>query len=218
MGDTPSDDAVKEVLEEPALRPSQLGFDAVLTYPDDGPLSAKLRKVDAWAGLGEQALLAAMLATAVLVGGTSALLAKFTGAGFEPWHDHLIRACTVGIAMIGAAFASHQSRHLSMDLVSRRISPRARLFLRVGLLLVTIFVGVLIVHAGMDNRAVDLDTEGNRMAELSLIDKLTTTSSIDALVMFGGVLIIFHSLLHLLIDADYLVRHKLPPERQRSGH
>jgi hypothetical protein len=28
----------------------------------------------------------------------------------------------------------------------------------------------------------------------------------------------FHTLLHLLIDADYLVRGKLPPEKAVTGH
>jgi TRAP-type C4-dicarboxylate transport system permease small subunit len=154
----------------------------------------------------------------VLVAAGSALATKITGSGFESWHDDVVRACTVGIAMIGAAFASHQTRHLSMDLVSRRLSPRARLFLRIGLLLVTIFVAALIVNAGLDNRAVDLDTESNRMTSLGFIERLTTISSIDLVIIFGGLLIIVHSLLHILIDADYIVRHKLPPERQRSGH
>ena len=34
----------------------------------------------------------------------------------------------------------------------------------------------------------------------------------------GAGLIIFHTALHLVIDADYLARGKLPPERARSAH
>ncbi len=37
--------------------------------------------------------------------------------------DEIVRAGTFAIALLGAAFASHQGRHLSMDLVSRRLSP-----------------------------------------------------------------------------------------------
>ena len=38
------------------------------------------------------------------------------------------------------------------------------------------------------------------------------------LIPVGCGLIMFHTLLHLLIDVDYLRRGKLPPERTRSGH
>ncbi|HZJ64809.1 MAG TPA: hypothetical protein VFD36_14950, partial [Kofleriaceae bacterium] len=34
----------------------------------------------------------------------------------------------------------------------------------------------------------------------------------------GASLIILHTLLHMVIDIDYLVRGKTPPERMRSGH
>ena len=32
------------------------------------------------------------------------------------------------------------------------------------------------------------------------------------------VLMIFHTLVQAIINVDYLVRHKLPPERMRSAH
>ena len=34
----------------------------------------------------------------------------------------------------------------------------------------------------------------------------------------AAAMIILHCALHLVIDAEYLVRGKLPPERARSGH
>jgi hypothetical protein len=37
-------------------------------------------------------------------------------------------------------------------------------------------------------------------------------------VLLGCVLIVAHTLLHMVIDVDYLVRKKTPPERMRSGH
>jgi hypothetical protein len=31
-------------------------------------------------------------------------------------------------------------------------------------------------------------------------------------------MIVFHTLLHMVVDIDYIVRGKTPPERMRSGH
>jgi hypothetical protein len=47
---------------------------------------------------------------------------------------------------------------------------------------------------------------------------LISTHTMVAFLPIGGVLIIVHTLLHMLIDVDYLVRRKLPPVRARSGH
>jgi hypothetical protein len=42
--------------------------------------------------------------------------------------------------------------------------------------------------------------------------------TIVTMLPIGAALIILHSLLHVVIDVDYLIRGKLPPERARSGH
>jgi hypothetical protein len=38
------------------------------------------------------------------------------------------------------------------------------------------------------------------------------------IIPIGGFLMLAHLFLHTLIDIDYLVRGKTPPERARSGH
>jgi len=205
---------VEEPPDEPAARASQVSLEPVAEqFPDDGPFATKLRKLDARIGLVEQAVLAALLATVVLVAGGSALQQQIAGRGFDTWHSDLIRACTVTIAMFGAALASQQMRHLSMDLISRRLAPRARLFLRVALLAFTIFLALLLVRASLYHHGVDLLPD-----DASLIDYFTARKQVDGVVVIGGLLIIVHSALHLAIDVDYIVRHKLPPERMRSGH
>ena len=40
----------------------------------------------------------------------------------------------------------------------------------------------------------------------------------ESLDPIGGFMIIFHTVLHAIIDVDYIVRRKTPPERMRSGH
>jgi hypothetical protein len=54
--------------------------------------------------------------------------------------------------------------------------------------------------------------------ELDLTVFTLTEPEVILMIPIGAALIIFHSLVHAAIDAEYLVRNKLPPERARSGH
>jgi TRAP-type C4-dicarboxylate transport system permease small subunit len=193
---------------EPPARTSHLDLEGPLTYPDDGRLSRVVRLIDGWIGRGEQVVLVALLATVVLTAAGHVLLDRLADYPLR-FKDDVIRGGTFAIAMIGAAFASHQSRHLSMDLVSRRLSPRARLFLKVILALFTIAIVLILVRSGF--RLID--------KERSLkSEHLISSVAIAHLIPIGGGLIILHTLLHAIIDVDYIARRKTPPERMRSAH
>jgi TRAP-type C4-dicarboxylate transport system permease small subunit len=190
----------------PPARESYLELGGPLAYPDDGPVSRLVRRIDLLLGRAEQVALVVLLATVVLTAGGHALLDRFGGLRLE-FKDQVVRAGTFAMAMFGAAFASHQGRHLSMDLVSRRLSPRARLFLKVILALFTIAVVALIVRSGFHL----IDREKHE-------EQLLSTRRIALLIPIGGGLIVLHTILHTIIDVDYIVRRKTPPERMRSAH
>lgn len=199
----------KQEAVEPEAQASALDMHAPITYPDDGSFSAKVRKLDNLIGVGEQVVLVTMLVTVVLTAASHAILDR----AFHyqvPFKDDVIRAGTFAIAMIAGAFASHQAKHLSMDLISRRLTPRARLFLKVLLSLFVIFMVVLFIRSGFHNIA----NEEQFAAE----DKLISRVRIAWLIPIGGFLIILHTVLHMLIDVDYILRRKTPPEKMRSGH
>jgi TRAP-type C4-dicarboxylate transport system permease small subunit len=194
---------------EPEPRGSQLDLPGAITYPDDGPVSGTARRIDNAIGMAEQVVLVTLLAIIVLTGAGHALLDRFASY-HVPFKDDVIRAGTFTIAMLAGAFASHQAKHLSMDLISRRFSPRARLFLKVFLALFVIFMVILFVRSGFHNIANE--------QQFASEDKLITRVRIAWLLPIGGFLIILHTLLHTIIDVDYILRHKVPPERMRSGH
>lgn len=179
---------------------------APLSYPDDGPISRVARQIDTWLGRVEQIVLVALLAIVVLTAAGHAILDRIADYRLE-FKDHVIRAGTFAIAMLGGAFAAHQARHLSMDLVSRRLSPRGRLFLKVILALFTVAIVALVVRSGFHL----IDREKPE-------DALLSTRRVAYLIPIGGALIIAHTLLHAIIDVDYIVRRKTPPERMRSAH
>jgi TRAP-type C4-dicarboxylate transport system permease small subunit len=194
---------------EPPVRPSAAMLPpGPLNYPDDGPIAGGLRKVDHLAGLVEQILLFSMLGIIVLVGTFQALATKLFGTSFV-WSFDVVRGCTFAIAMIGAAFASHHASHLSMDIVSRWMSPRSRLAAQVVLGLFAIFAAFLLLQSGLHLRTQVASEGGSHTIPPHLI---------AAMIPVGAGMMIFHTLLRVLIDADYLRRGKLPPPKAMSAH
>ncbi|HEY6178682.1 MAG TPA: TRAP transporter small permease subunit [Kofleriaceae bacterium] len=177
--------------------------------PDDGPVSAWLRGVDRALGTAEQAVLFGLLGAVVLTAAAAALSDRLLHVPLGRWWFDIVRGGTFSVAMIGAVFATHQQRHLAMDLVSRRLPARGRLALRVVLALFTVLVVVLLLRSGLHQ----LDTVGEESG-----DHLISTHTIVTFMPAGASLIILHTLLHMVIDIDYLLRGKTPPERMRSGH
>lgn len=178
-------------------------------FPDDGPMSGWLRRADKALGVAEQAVLFGLLGVVVVTAASAALSDRLLGVRFGRWWFDIVRGGTFSVAMIGGVFASHQQRHLAMDLVSRRLPPRRRLVLRVILALFTVFVAVLLARSGLHQ----LGTVGEEGGE-----HLVSNHTIVTFMPLGAALIIVHTLLHMAIDLDYLVRGKTPPARMRSGH
>jgi TRAP-type C4-dicarboxylate transport system permease small subunit len=180
-----------------------------LRFPDDDTLSRWLRVTDWGIGLAEQAALFVVLGAVVLTAAAAALSDRVLHAPLGPWWFDIVRGGTFAVAMLGAVFATHQRRHLAMDLVSRRLPARSRLALRILLAVFTMFVVGLLRRSGLDQ----LDHLGSEST-----DHVISTRTIVWLLPIGASLIILHTWLHMVIDIDYLVRGKTPPERMRSGH
>lgn len=184
------------------------GGSAQPAFPDDGPLSHNVRAVDGWLGNIEQVLLFALLAAVVLTAASAALSDKLFHHALGRWWFDVVRGGTFSIAMMGAVFATHQQRHLAMDLISRKLSPRGRLILGIILKLFTIAIAIILYRSGMHQRE-----HVGGSAEQLVSDKTVVT-----MLPIGAALIILHSVLHIIIDVDYLARGKTPPEKARTGH
>jgi len=197
--------------DEPPLRQSQSMLEALgapLQFPDDGPLAKWVRWGDSKLGLVENVVLFTILASVVLNASTHAILEKATGKGLE-WSFDVVRGGTFSVALLGAAFATQQARHLAMDLISRRLPPRGRLALSAFLGVFTIAIAAVLMRSGVHQVDQVVNEPGEHMIE---------KKQITWFLPIGCALIIVHALLHVVIDVDYLVRNKLPPERARSGH
>ena len=61
-------------------------------------------------------------------------------------------------------------------------------------------------------------TVGVRRVPRALLHAFLITIAIAWLIPIGGATMIVHTLLHMILDVDYILRRKTPPERMRSGH
>ena len=213
-------DAVPAPADLPPTRRHTSTHDAQLAlggaptrFPDDSPLSRTLRQIDHVLGRIEQGVVFGLLALVVAVATLAALHDRIAASHIGRWWHYIVRGGTFAIAMFAAVYTTQQQRHLAMDLVSRRLSPRGRLILGVGLKLLTVGVVLLLFQSGLHQREVAGGNESLDLLGLHIVDAdIVTTISI------GAALIGVHALLHLAIDVDYLIHGKLPPERARSGH
>lgn len=207
----PVEAAVPPTRRQPSVHPpdAMTALAGEPQFPDDGPTARWLRGVDRALGTAEQGVLFALLAAVVVTAAAAALSDRVLRIPLGRWWFDIVRGGTFSLAMIGAVFASHQQRHLAMDLVSRRLPPRGRLVLRIVLAALTMFVAALLMRSGLHQLRI-VGNEGS--------DRLISTHTIVTFLPVGAGLIILHTLLHMVIDLDYLVRGKTPPERMRSGH
>jgi len=210
------DDATAAPDGEPPTRASHLSLDNIPHgFPDDGPVSSLIRTIDTYVGNIELAILLALFAVVVFVASLSALSGHIAHHQIGLWWTWVVRKGTFAIALLGAAYATQQQRLLAMDLVSRKLSPRGRLVLGIAIKLFTVALAGVLVYIGLVMHDSADQASGPKL-DLSLF----VLSEKDALcvIPIGGALIVLHSLLHAAIEADYLVRGKLLPERARSGH
>jgi hypothetical protein len=78
-----------------------------------------------------------------------------------------------------------------------------------------ILIAALFFRSGLHLRDPEV---AKGLESLDLFGIHITDPDIVTLMPIGAALIILHAAIHIAIDADYLVRGKLPPERARSGH
>jgi TRAP-type C4-dicarboxylate transport system permease small subunit len=182
-----------------------------IRFPNDGKLSATVRRIDHAVGVGEQGFVFFLLALVVIVASTAAIHDKLTTDHLGRWWHTIVRGGTFVIAMFAAAYTTQEQRHLAMDLVSRKLPPKGRLMLGLALKVLTVGVCYYFYKGGRAQLAV-VGT-GETLSVFGIhINDVDVVSSIS----IAAVLISFHTILHFIIDLDYLVRGVSPPERARA--
>jgi TRAP-type C4-dicarboxylate transport system permease small subunit len=134
-----------------------------------------------------------------------------------PWTDGVIRHSVFLLGFLGGAYATYTARHIRIDAVTRIVSPRRRMVLRVLTTLAALFIVSLLCHAAWGFYQVTVQELG----EASQADQLFTSSR-GALIIVGGYAVIaFHFVVQLVLDVAWLISGKEPPASwiaEAAGH
>jgi len=108
----------------------------------------------------ENALLGVLLVSMILLATTQILLRDF-GGGSLVWGDEAIRLMVLWLAIIGGIAAAREDRHISIDVLSRFLSAKARFVSAVIVDLFTIAVCLALAWYGwqMVSEAFEYDDE-----------------------------------------------------------
>jgi TRAP-type C4-dicarboxylate transport system permease small subunit len=109
----------------------------------------------------EDGLLAVFLGAMIVLGSAQIVLRNLFHTGVS-WGDPLLRVLVLWLGMLGALAASRDNQHITIDILSRVLPPRARSVARAVTSLFTAAVATLVsYHAG---RFVVMDFQARSVA------------------------------------------------------
>jgi len=103
-----------------------------------------LRTLDRFFYRIEFTLLVLFLSTMILLSFTQVFLRNFLGTGLV-WADTIIRHLVIWVGFVGAALATTEERHISIDALTKFLSPRIK---HVAQLFTTLFAAIACVYLG----------------------------------------------------------------------
>lgn len=161
-----------------------------------------LRKVDGYVGVFELAVLCLFLVV-MICAGMWETYAFFTKSN-EAKPAELIKYAVFFSALAGAALAAQRQQMISMDIVSRLLSPRTRAWVRV---VTTLFAAVMCIFMAYKGWLVyEVKAKGPD-------ESIYISEAKGALgVVIAGLFLTFHFVVHVLVDLIYLLTGKVPPE------
>jgi len=193
-----SDDVEKQAAPEAPPNP----------FRHDPPVAKLARKIDNAVGLGEQVLLFSLLMFLVVVSVlwfiTEHLMSKpLENASYD------VRYTCFLIAMVGGAFACHHRRLLAMDFVSHFLPRRIKSWIRLTHTIFAAFIAGVFFKYGL---YIYETTSKERGAWHWMPAKAG-----NAAMALGAGLLLFHLVMQVVIDVDYLARGKTPPEPEMGA-
>lgn len=125
------------------------------------PDSGILRRLQRAAASVEDGILVLLLAAMIALAGTQILMRNLLETGLE-WGDPLLRVTVLWLGLLGAMAATRDDNHISIDVVSRILPPRAKAASRLVTDLFTAMVCGLLSYHGA--RFVLFDKEAGTLA------------------------------------------------------
>lgn len=177
--------------------------------PDEPAAAATLRRADELVGQVE--LVAVSLSiTMLVVTAIAQVLMDKVGDHRPTWPYELIRNGVFFVAMSGAALAAQRKGMFNMDLVTRKLSPRARSYVRIFAAVMVAVLCSMVVRSAVELRA--------NTYKLNEAHEYISHGQAYLALIGGASLIAFHFVLHAIIEITYLASGKIPPDPPHGGH
>ena len=107
-----------------------------------------LFSLDEKIGRLEQILIAALLTIMILLAFSQIVLRNFFATGID-WGDSLVRYLVVWVGFIGAAIATKEGKHITIDVLSRWVTGKGRIAIQVTSNLCSTVICGLLTWAGI---------------------------------------------------------------------
>lgn len=156
-----------------------------------------LRSLDRFLVRVETAFLVVFLSVMILLAFLQVMLRNVLGIGFL-WADPLVRHLVLWVGFFGAAVATHEERHISIDALTRFFRPRWKALAHIVTSLFAVVVCSHLAHASyvflLDEKSLGSDFMLNVPTWVALI-----------VIPAGYVLIAFHFLVKLIEHLLFVV-------------
>jgi TRAP-type C4-dicarboxylate transport system permease small subunit len=157
----------------------------------------------------EDALLVALLSSLIGLGAYQIAMRNF-GGGSPAWIEELVRIIVLWVAMTGAMAASRSANHITIDLVSRMVSPRARHFIAILAALFTVAVSSAIAYYCYDFVMIEYEFG-------SKVLKGVEAWTVQLIMPVGFAVIAVRYLHHALDEAVAIFKEKERNEGRANG-
>lgn len=107
-----------------------------------------IRKIENVLGIAENTLLVIFLTVTVVMAFLQVLLREFWSTGIL-WADVFLRHLVLWIGFFGAALAAKESRHFSINIITKRLPPTVQRIVQVFLHVTSAIVCYFLFEAGM---------------------------------------------------------------------
>jgi TRAP-type C4-dicarboxylate transport system permease small subunit len=164
-----------------------------------------LRRLDRGLVGIERWLLVVFLGTMLILAFLQVVLRNVFSTGLL-WADPLVRHAVLWVGFLGAAIATHEERHISIDALTRFLPRRWKAAAAIASQLFVVVVCVALVNASWDFLMEESHTSGVFIAGIP--------SYVPLLIIPGGYLLIaFHAVIRVVtLGPSLAARHPVPEQ------
>lgn len=123
------------------------------------------------------------------------------------WADGVIRHSVFLLGYLGGAYAAFAGRHIRIDAVTRMVSVRRRLLLRIVTTLAAFAIVTIFTKAAWGVYRINLEENDDP----SQAGQLFTSARGAMIIVIGYAVIAFHFLVQIALDLGWLISRKDPP-------